>query len=340
VSEQVFSTQAVEAKIADALPPKASFLAGPLTSQVKTITTKASQRLVAGDAFQTIWTGANRVAMNRLLTTARNEKAPAQTRINDKFDINLSGSSGQLRKALGSVSSAIPALQPAANKAIDVTTDLKAKPRRIHQVIRTIDTLYKILPLLVLASLLTALAIARRRRYTAMAIVVSIGILMLLELIAIKWLRNQTLDQVKNSANLSAVGFIYDTLVDWLRNTIFIVLGIVVVVYLLLLAAGPSSWAKQLRSYANSDRLHTSSVKNAWQSARQWVRQWEYYLWLAAAVLVIAILALFLEISGHAVINALLLIVSLIALLHIIATPRLGDEQVESRPARSTRKNT
>jgi hypothetical protein len=232
-----------------------------------------------------------------------------------------------LRKALGSVSSAIPALQPAANKAIDVTTDLKARPRRIHQVIRTIDTTYKILPLVVLASLLSALAIARRRRYTGMAIVVSIAVLMLLELITIKWLRNQTLDQVRNPANLSAVSFIYDTLVDWLRNMIFIVLGIAAALYLLLLAAGPADWAKQLRSYIHSDRLHTSSVNTAWHNVRQWVRRWEYYLWLAVPVIVLAILALFLEITGHAIINALLLIVSLIALLHIIATPRLSEER-------------
>jgi hypothetical protein len=327
VSDQVFSTKAVEAKITDALPPKASFLAAPLTSQVRTLTTKAAQRLVASDAFQTIWTGANRAAMNRLLTTARGEREPVRAKINDRFDINLSGSTGQLRTALGSVSSAIPALQPAANKAIDLTADLKAKPRRIHQVIRTIDTLYKVLPLVALASLLSALAVAKRRRYTGMAIVVSIGVLMLFELIAIKWLRNQTLDQVKNPANLSAIEFIYDTLVGWLRNMIFIVLGIAAALYLLLLAAGPASWAKQLRSYTHSDRLHTSSVKAAWNIARQWVRQWEYYLWLGAAVIVIAILALFLEISGHAVINALLLIVSIIALLHIIATPRLSEDR-------------
>jgi hypothetical protein len=44
-------------------------------------------------------------------------------------------------------------------------------------------------------------------------------------------------------------------------------------------------------------------------------------------VIVLAILALFLEITGHAIINALLLIVSLIALLHIIATPRLSEER-------------
>src|SRR5437660_702671 len=38
ISDQVFTNAPIQAEIADALPPKAAFLAGPLTGQLKSLT--------------------------------------------------------------------------------------------------------------------------------------------------------------------------------------------------------------------------------------------------------------------------------------------------------------
>jgi hypothetical protein len=321
ISEKVFTATDVQQKISDALPPKAGFLAGPLTSQVQNITTKTSQRVVASDGFQTIWTGANRAAMNRLLTTARGQTPPLQARLNEKFDLNISDVEGQLSKALGGAASAIPALQPASKKALDVTTDLKAKPRKIHQVIRAADYLAAVLPLLVIAALMWAFAWSRRRRHTGLTITFTIIALMLLELIALKWLRQETLNQVHNPSNLNAVGYIYDTLVSGLKHTINVALILTIILTIILLLSGTTKIAQSFRQFIRVDRLKQTQAFIWWHKARIWVGNHEYYMWLASAVLVLAFLASVTTVNARAISNAILLILSLFAAFHIMATP-------------------
>jgi hypothetical protein len=321
ITDQIFDPAAVQQKVSDALPPRAAFLAGPLTGQLKSLTTKASQKLVAGDAFQAIWTGANRVAMNRLLSKARGQTPPLQAKIDQKFDINLSGTQGKLSQAMGKAADAIPALQPASQKVLDVSTDLKARPRRVQQVVKTSDFLWKVLPMLSAAALLSALAISKNRRRTALTALVLLLVLMLLELIAIKWLRQATLSQVKNSANLSAVSYIYDSLVAWLRHMIYWVVAFTAILAGLLALGGPARFAQLARQYLRLDKLHGRGFIFRWQGARIWLRHYEYYFWLAAALGVLTGVAVLSTVNGRVAINALLLIVSLVALVHIIATP-------------------
>lgn len=321
IGAQVFQPAPVEQKIKDALPPRADFLAKPLTDQLKGLTVRASQKLVASDGFQTVWTGANRLAMNRLLTTARGQTPPLQAKVEQRFSVDIGGASGQLSQALGSAANAIPALQPASRKALAVTADLHARQQRVHQAVRAMDALAKVLPWLVVASFLGAFALSRHRRRTGLIMAVSIIVLMFVELIALKWLRQEVLGQVHNSGNLQAVGYIYDVLIGWLKDMIYVVLGITAAVALGLFAAGPARWAAALRSYIHLQRLRDNRFMAAWRVVRAWVKSWEYYLWLASAIIVLACLALFVQVSGQVVVNALLLTVSLFALAHIIGNP-------------------
>jgi hypothetical protein len=321
ISNQVFVTPAVQQKISDALPPRAGFLAGPLAGQLKTLTDNTARKLVASDAFQTIWTGANRAAMNRLLGSARGQTPPLQAKINQKFDIDISGSSGKLSQSLGKAAEAIPALQPASQKVIDVSTDLKTRPKRVQQFVKTTDTLARVLPMLAIAALLSALALSSRRRRTLMTGATTILVFMLLELIALKWLRQTTLEQVHNPANLPAVSYIYDSLVAWLRHMIYWILAAMIVLITWLWAAGPAGWAESTRAYLRLERFRQARLLISWHDFRFRVKRHEYYLWLAALILVLVIVAALADVNGRVVINSGLLLISLWALLHIIATP-------------------
>lgn len=321
ISEQLFSAAPVQQRITDALPPQASFLAGPLTSQLQTLTTRAAQQLVASDGFQSIWTGANQLAMERLVATARGETPPLQERINQRFNINLAGAGEKLGGALGTAAEAIPALQPAADKAASISADLQARPRRIHAIIRATDFLAAILPLFIAASLLGALALSRQRRRTTLTIGIAVITAMLLELVALKWLRNNVLDRVRNADNLPAVSYIFDTLTGQLREVILAILLIGLALAALSLLAGPATWASRLRSFINVARLQQTAPIAWWHSLRRWVRRWQSYLLIAAVLLVLAVLALFVDITTQAIINAILLAVCLMAAIHIIATP-------------------
>ncbi|HSX29068.1 MAG TPA: hypothetical protein VLE73_00750 [Candidatus Saccharimonadales bacterium] len=321
IGNSVFSAVPVQNKIADALPPRAAFLADPLAGQLQELTVKAARGAVQSDTFQTIWSGANRIALNRLLATARGETPPLQAKINERFNLDLSNASGQVQKALGSAAQALPALQPAAHKTIALSTDLKAKPQRVHQVIRTLDYLAAILPVLSIASLLGALAVSDRRRKTVMAFSGTIIILMFIELIALKVLRGQVLDQVHRPENIPAISYIFDTLVIWLRHMMYWVLAGATVVLAICLVLGYDKWMRGIRRLVHFERLTNSALFTWWHTVRGNVRTWEAYVCAGIAAVVLGYAALFMTITTRSATNALLLVLGLCALTHIIATP-------------------
>jgi hypothetical protein len=226
-----------------------------------------------------------------------------------------------LKGALGSLGNTIPALQPAAHKAIGVSTDLRARPRRVHQYIRAVDTLAVVLPIAVAATFLAALALTRHRRRTTIVTAVTVLVLMLIELIALKWAHREVLDQVRNPGNLGAVGFIYDTLVGLLRHMIYVVIGFTAILTAVLITAGPAGWAVRAREIIRIDRLMRTRPIVLWQHARIWFRRVEYYAWVVALLAVLIGLAAIDTVNNRAVINAALILVGLVSLLHIFATP-------------------
>jgi hypothetical protein len=260
--------------------------------------------------------------MDRLLTRAREKQSPKQSRLEQKFDLNLSGAADQLRVKLGNVSTAIPTLQPNAKPSIDVKTDLHAKGSRLHEVIRGIDNLARILPLFVTATLLGALAFSLRRLHTTVTISIVTLILLLIELVGLKAGRQAVLDQVQNRNNLSAVGYIYDTLSSGLKDLMIWSLVGSIVILLICWLLGPSRWAQSFRSWSRISRWQGSNLQDRWHDVRRWVRRREYYLWLALGVILLGVMAIFIDVTARSVVNAVLLLLSLVAAVHIVATPR------------------
>jgi len=320
MTTQIFASGAVQQKIEEALPERAAFLAGPLTSQVKSITNQAAVRLVASDAFQTIWSGANRAAMNRLLAQARGERTSLQQKLHDRFNLDLSGFSGKLRDALGAAAEAIPALQPLQEKTVQVSTDLKARPRYVQNTVRTVDFLAKVLPWAIIAGFLWAFALARQKLRIVATSLVAVAVVVLLELIALKVGQQTVVDQVKVASNVPAVTHIYEVITAGLRSNLLWALGLTVLGALVCLLVSPFVWARQLRSMVRLDKLGNTTVAAWMLIARRWVGRYEYYIWLGLLLLVLIIAAFVMNsLSSAAAINAGLILLSLWAAVHIFA---------------------
>lgn len=322
IGDQIFTAVPVEAKISDALPPKAAFLASPLAEQLQSLTAQASQKLVASDGFQTVWISANQLAMDRLLAAARGQPGPIESRLNERFNLDLRDSAAQLRSALGNTAAALPSLDTSVRTDVMLSTDLNVERSRLRQFVRATDMLAAVLPLVILASFLSLLAITGHRRQTSIAVVLGVITLLLIELILVKWLRQETLDQVRNPDNLAAIGYIYDTLTAGLKRVITVCLGALFFVLGIFMLSGPSQWARRLRSYVGLDRLNASQPVKRLHGIRQWVRSREHRLWLLVLILILITLALLAHITTYTIINALLLFISFVSFIHIVATPR------------------
>lgn len=85
---QLFTTADLESRVATALPDRTAFLVPPITEQLQMRLTNQTQRAIQSDTFSTIWQGANRVAINRLLESARNP-SPQQNGQTATFSLDL-----------------------------------------------------------------------------------------------------------------------------------------------------------------------------------------------------------------------------------------------------------
>lgn len=318
----VFENVNVQQEIQNALPPKASFVAGPLADQLHTITTNATKRVLQGDTFQTVWTGANRFAMNRLLMNARSPNKPQNGARIDQFSLDLTGVKDKLANRLGQTASALPSLSTDSGQSFRIGANLQENRKRLWQYIRAADFLQVVLPFAVTAAFLGALAVSLDRRKTLL-IIASISIIALLvELIAVKAARQSILDKVAHQEYRDAVGFVYDSLISPLRSVVlwFLVSGVLIV--LICLATGPARWAASLRRPLTQRLSFLQIPAQYWHVFRQLVRRYQFYAWGGIGVLLLVWLAFISAVSARTVLRDILFAVSLAELVFIVSRPR------------------
>ncbi|HSW79423.1 MAG TPA: hypothetical protein VLG47_01475 [Candidatus Saccharimonadales bacterium] len=321
VTTQIFTNIPVEQEIKDALPPRAAFLASPLASQLQTLTNKITNQIIKSDNFETIWTAANRKAMDRLTNNARGNTKPLSAKVNQKFNLDLNDVKSKISDKLGSTSVALPSLDQHTGKAIAIATDLKETRQRIWSYVRSIDYLSAVLPFMMLAAFFGALAFSHRRRRLIIIITASSIVLLLLELISLKTAKQSVLGQVKVAANEPAVSYIFDALTLSLKNIINTWLIGWIVILVICILSGPAGWAVSLRRLVRLDRIKESTFFNYWYGFRAWVKESIYYIWVVIAGALLFWLAFSASINNRLLTNSVLFALALIALVYIIANP-------------------
>ena len=79
VTNELFQRVDVQELAQEALPPRASFLAGPIASGVKQVVEQATTRIMESDQFEKIWLEANRVAHQQLVKALTNQGQAVKT---------------------------------------------------------------------------------------------------------------------------------------------------------------------------------------------------------------------------------------------------------------------
>lgn len=200
IVNKFFNESSVQSEIEKTLPSNAAPLAKPLTSIVRNLATRTTQTIVMSNAFQSLWSGANRLAMDTLLSRARGQPGPLDKTASEKFKLNLSGILDTIKSNLGESSKNIPGLT--SSQAVEIRTSLKFKTQRISQAVKSIDFLSSVLPLVTLALLIWTIAFSYRRRRTLMSIALALVTVMLVEIIALHAIGNTVVSAVKNPARV------------------------------------------------------------------------------------------------------------------------------------------
>jgi hypothetical protein len=246
ISAALMSSTDVEAKIKDALPARAKFIAEPVSDSLETLVDRVAVRLLSSDQFQTVWARANRRAHDQVVDVLTGEGKTVQT-ANGEVVVNLTPVVERVKKKLNDL-------------GIDVFDDVspqRISPRlvlfqsdELEQAQSLTNLLQKgsiVLPIVTLLLYAAAIALSRSRRKTVLHAGLGLAIGMVVILTAFNVGRSLYLDAVK-SANRDAAAAVYDQVLDFLRlsaRTGFVV-GILVAVGAWL--AGPGSLAVRLRA--------------------------------------------------------------------------------------------
>jgi hypothetical protein len=273
-TDQVFTTLNVQQRVQEALPPRAAFLASPLTDQVHGFVQNSVTKVLASPQFAALWPAINRVAHQQimaildnnnkvvqsngntvtlnLLPVVNNVLASLQQQVPTLFgkSINLPTiTNGQVPAGLQTkIESALGVKLPANFAAIPIYRgdQLSAAQNTLVQVKRGV-TLLVIGTLIALA---LAIWISPRRRRTTLQFGLWLVISVVALTVVIRAVRTQLIDQVPAGvlrAGVDAgVQIVFVTLRE--RGTQLLWLGILIAVVAYL--AGPGRVAVAVRTRA------------------------------------------------------------------------------------------
>jgi hypothetical protein len=247
ITAALVSETDVEAKVKEALPPRADFIAPAVASSLETVVNQLAVRVLSSDRFQALWERANRRAHDQVVDVLTGKGGRTITTANGEVAVNLGPVVDRVQNRLESL-------------GIDVFSGTEAErvsPRFVlfqsddlEDAQSLTDLLQKgavVLPIVTLLLFAAAIVMSRNRRKTVLHAGLGLAVGMLVILTAFNVGRTFYLDAVK-TANRDAAAAVYDQVLNFLRLTARtgFVVGIIIAIGAWL--AGPSTVARRLRS--------------------------------------------------------------------------------------------
>lgn len=338
VTNQVFTSLNAQQQIAAALPPRASFLAGPITTGLRGYVQDAVTRVIGSRQFNTIWITANRIAHQQVVNLLEGKSKVVHT-VNGQVVLDLVP---LLNAALGNIQPLIsgivghtitlPTISPSdipsdackrIGDAIGRTlpsncaqiplfpADKLSQAQRLVRAFNRVTVL-----LLIITPVLAAIALwlSRRRRRTLLQLAVGGALGLVLFRRVIIYLE-RTLVNTGNPANkaarqaiMSQLFHVYFDVSTWILIALIVVIAVAAI-------TGPYGWAIPVRREAKRlasgavDLIAATTAQARSDTTVIWVRSHVDLLRIAGVVLaVILLLALPIGWIGALVIIVLLAI--------------------------------
>jgi hypothetical protein len=273
VTDQLYTTLNPQAIVASALPPKATFLAGPITNGSKTYVENAVNKVLASPQFQTLWIQANTFAHAQLVNALRGDGKVLRT-TNGMVVLNLVPLlNAALQNVQGFASSVVgkPITLPTITSAdlpasacqkIGVALNRPVPPTcgqvplfsaaqlvSARRVVRAFDR--GVLALLIITPLLALLALAAspRRRRTLLQLMIG-GILALVVIRrGTMWTQHKLISIGRPENESARRAIVHQVLSGFFDLTLWLLLGALVIA-VVALVTGPYRWAVALRAHA------------------------------------------------------------------------------------------
>jgi hypothetical protein len=280
VSENLISRTNVETRVKDALPPKAGFLATPVTSGLESVTNELALKAVQSEQFSELWVAANRASHRQLVAVLTGSNEGSVSSKNGKVTIDLSQVEVDVKKKLNAKGITVFDKIPAV-KGLDFVLFQSKDLVKVQKVTKLLNDLAIILPIITLLCLAASVVLARNRRRGLVRAAAGLAISMAAVLVVMAVARHQYLSGLSPNQSLAANQAVIDTVTARLRLGLRIILGVSALIAVVALVAGN----RRLRAWASrGDRpdnpVHRFVVRH--RKSLQWA-----FVGLALLVLVV-----------------------------------------------------
>lgn len=250
--DRLFSQADVAARVRNALPPDAAFIAPQITAGLQEFSVTAAQRALETPQFATLWTEANRAAHERIvpaLLTGTAGQTGALSVEQGTVAIDLTRIVTLVKQAL--VSRGLSAVENVPDDIAGGSVVLfqSAQLAQIQTLLQAVRTLSVLLPILAVLMLAGAVAVAPDRRRALFWVGLTSIVSMLVLGVGLALARDAYVSSPPAGilSGAAAVSF-FDTIVRFLRNSIRTVAALGLVLLIGAAFAGPSTLAVRTRS--------------------------------------------------------------------------------------------
>jgi multisubunit Na+/H+ antiporter MnhF subunit len=237
VSENLISRANIETRVKDALPPKAAFLAVPITSGLETVTNELALKAVQSKQFYELWVAVNRASHKQLVAVLTGSSVGSVSTKNGKVTINLAPVEVNIKKKLDAkgitVFDKVPAVK-GLNFVLFQSKDLVT----VQKLTKVLNDLAIVLPIIALLGLAASVVLARNRRRGLVRAAGGLALSMAAILVVIGVARNQYLSGLSPNQSVPANQAVIDTVTANLRLGVRIILIVAIVVSIVALIAG------------------------------------------------------------------------------------------------------
>jgi hypothetical protein len=241
VTNEFFSSADVQKRIANVLPKKASALAVPLTDGLHTTVQNQIHKLLSSAFFQKVWNNGNRRAHQTLVNTlsGKNSKTTRTLKNGSAVVINISSVADKAIDRLDAkgitVFDPLKQVFTSKNGTLTVSVVSSDQVKKATGLFNVVQKLKWWIPLATLVLAVAAVAVAVRRRKTLLRVALGGSIATAVFLVALGLARNTFVSTaVKQGLNGQTSGIIFDTLLRYLKDGLWITLAVLLVLSVVL----------------------------------------------------------------------------------------------------------
>ncbi len=298
-----------------------SVIATPITGGLQSFASTVAQKILTSDAFYKVWTDTLRLAHTATVNIVTGKGNKVISSQGDTVVLNLAPLLDQVKAKLADAGLGfLNKVQVPANFGqvkLFTSSQLGVAKGMVH----LLEVLSWVLPLLAFIFFVLAVIIAKDRRRVLLREGIGLAIAMLIVLVVLRVAHNELLGLVKKQENLAAANVIWTGLLSGLKQALWGLLALGVVVSVGAGVAGPSKWALWTREHVGDffknwrERREGKKGKTAFMAFMD-----QYAWWFRVGGLVVAVifLATLPHVSGLAVILTVVVLLVYLAVIELL----------------------